>query len=212
MAVLINIPKFLEAEFVVRNQTNSDNISITVLDFTFTSLRLNPIYIYFYTHWTRLLISGILPFSCLLVMNVLIFITINRSNRSTIKYEANNIRRSKFPKSTLTLAAFFVLYLICNTPRLLLNCVEYYYFSAIMESDLCQCSWAIFLFEILLIINHLFLVINSSANIFIYFFISKTFKQTLLLKLRLTRINSVCNNATQILTVKEDTVYHEAVL
>ena len=212
LAVLINIPKFLEAEFNVRNKTSSDNISIEALDFTFTSLRINPIYIYFYTHWTRLLITGILPFSCLLVMNILIFITINRSKRLTIKYQANTIRSRKFSKSTLTLASIVFLYLVCNTPRLLLNCVEYYYFSAMMESDFCLCSWTTYLFELLLIINHLFLVINSSANIFIYFLTSKTFKQTLLLKLRLTRKNSISNNATLTLGAQGDTVYHEAIL
>ena len=91
----------------------------------------------------------------------------------------------------MTLTAIVILYLSCNTPRLLLNCVEYNYFSFIMDSDFCECNTVTFWFDLLLSISRLCLVINSSANILIYFSISSMFKKRILSKMRLTRGESV---------------------
>ena len=93
----------------------------------------------------------------------------------------------------MTLAAIVVIYLTCNTPRLLLNCMEYHYLSVIMDMDFCHCSKHINWFELLLLINHLFLVINSSANILLYASVCNTFKTRLLLRLKLGRQQS-CNS------------------
>ena len=207
ISLILNIPKFLEAKFIVRNKTDSQNITFEVLDFSFTQLRLNPTYIYYYTHWTRLICTGIVPFFYLLLTNTCIFITMRRSKKSFPKviFQCSNngklFQKRKYPqKSSITLVAIVVLYLICNTPRLLLNCVEYHYFSFIMDGDFCECSRLTFFFELLLIINHLSLVINSSANILIYFSISKIFKKKLLHNLRFNYMKSVKSCSEQIKT------------
>ena len=41
-----------------------------VWDYDVTSLRLDPDYAYYYTHWTRLLATGIIPFTFLATVNV----------------------------------------------------------------------------------------------------------------------------------------------
>ena len=43
-----------------------------VWDWQVTPLRLHPSYILYYTHWTRLILTGILPFLHLLVLNAAI--------------------------------------------------------------------------------------------------------------------------------------------
>ena len=115
---------------------------------------------------------------------------------SRLRMRTSSRARKTPQKSLMTLAAIVILYLACNTPRLLLNCMEYHYLSIIMDMDFCQCSKHINWFELLLLINHLFLVINSSANFLIYASVSTIFKNGLLLKVRLLRRKSLktCNS------------------
>ena len=51
-----------------------------VLDIEPTSLRLDPWYIYYYVHWTRLVITGLVPMTFLATVNILIFVLIRRQN------------------------------------------------------------------------------------------------------------------------------------
>ena len=51
-AIVLNIPKFLELELVTGPES---------VDFRATALRMNKDYIYYYTHWTRLVATGIVP-------------------------------------------------------------------------------------------------------------------------------------------------------
>ena len=187
MAVLINIPKFLEAELVIIQYQDDQNKTTERIAFIFTSLRLNPSYIYYYIHWTRLVLTGIIPFLSILFMNVCIFITMRRTNIFKKQYQSvNNLRkrRDKIPRrSLITLFVIVILYLVFNTPRLVLNCIEYYLSSSIAAAGFCPCSNLINWLELLLAVSSLSLVINSSANILIYICFSGSFKNMLLSRL-----------------------------
>ena len=50
------------------------------LDTEPTSLRLDPWYIYYYVHWTRLVTTGLVPMTYLATVNILIFVLIRRQN------------------------------------------------------------------------------------------------------------------------------------
>ena len=50
------------------------------LDIEPTSLRLDPRYIYYYVHWTRLVMTGLVPMTFLTTVNILIFVLIRRQN------------------------------------------------------------------------------------------------------------------------------------
>ena len=50
------------------------------LDIEPTSLRLDPMYIYYYVHWTRLIMTGLVPMTFLTTVNILIFVLIRRQN------------------------------------------------------------------------------------------------------------------------------------
>merc|ERR1711990_1315496 len=93
-------------------------------------------------------------------------------------------KRNVLQKSSKSLFAIVILYIVSNTPRLVLNCVEYQYFFIIMNINFCDSRSITFWFELLLSINHLSLIINSSANILIYCTISTIFKNRLFQKLK----------------------------
>ena len=50
------------------------------LDIEPTSLRLDPLYIYYYVHWTRLVTTGLVPMTFLASVNIFIFVLIRRQN------------------------------------------------------------------------------------------------------------------------------------
>ena len=53
-SVLLNIPKFLEAQLVTVDMMDSEtNMTNEVVMYNVTSLRLDPDYMYYYIHWTR---------------------------------------------------------------------------------------------------------------------------------------------------------------
>jgi hypothetical protein len=75
-SILLNIPKFFETELVPRYFTDENNKTYSIMDFEITSLRLDPNYIYYYVHWTRLLGTGVIPFIFLSSINLLIYVQI----------------------------------------------------------------------------------------------------------------------------------------
>ena len=212
VSIALNIPKFLETQFVTRNVTDAKNVTTLVTDYDVTDLRLDQDYIFYYTNWTRLLGTGVIPFVYLATMNITICIQIkNRESfpeqpqtdqcsdicihRHSAQKTISNVDRNtstssqkhgvKKPKnSVLTLSIIVIMYLMCNTPRLSLNMAENILSDKLYEVDSCDCSLAPSWFFILIRISHLFLVINSSANFLIYFSVCKRFKTVFGIKVK----------------------------
>ena len=90
MALIINIPKFLETEFVTKEIIQDDNTTSIVYDYNTTSLRLDPDYIFYYIHCKRFAFTGILPFVFLTCMNFLIY----RKMREKRSYKVNKKKLS----------------------------------------------------------------------------------------------------------------------
>ena len=74
------------------NHTDGNNVTVTVTDYDVTDLRLDPEYILFYTHWTRLLGTGVIPFAYLAFINTVICLEIKKAN--LFSSQIQNIRRS----------------------------------------------------------------------------------------------------------------------
>ena len=189
-AFLINIPKFFEVELV----RDKDKV-----DFQVTKLRMNENYIFYYVHWTRLLVTGIVPILYLVITNTIVIIkikegrTVSSSLRQSTSQSLRNtdqlLRAPVVVKSTstyqgLTLSAVVLVYLICNLPRLVLNLVEYHLMSEIYKLDKCGCSLAPWWISPLIRSSHLLLTINSSVNFLIYISCSKRFKKILKIKIQ----------------------------
>jgi hypothetical protein len=81
-SVLVNIPRYFETEFKQLNVTDSENKTHEALGIKLTSLRSDPEFIYYYTHWTRLIMTGVIPMIYLAVINILIFMVIRYQNKS----------------------------------------------------------------------------------------------------------------------------------
>ena len=60
-----------------------NNVTTSHLDFTITELRLDPSYIFYYVHWTRLLATGVIPILFLVSINTAIYVVIRRHSSST---------------------------------------------------------------------------------------------------------------------------------
>ena len=61
ISVLLNIPKFFEAETSVSYEINASGENVTNTRIGISDIRIHPSYITYYTMWTRLLATGIFP-------------------------------------------------------------------------------------------------------------------------------------------------------
>ena len=191
-------PRWPPRTVIVR--TDGD-ILVPSVDYQVTSLRLDPDYIFYYIHWTRLLATGIIPIIHLAITNTAIIIKIKR--RNTLSYKIRHCSpQGKFPRqgsktstclvrmiqrprsSTLTLTLIILLYLFCNLPRLALNLVEYLLMPEIYQLDKCGCYLAPWWLSSLIRSSHLLLTFNSSVNILIYVFVCKRFKKVFNIKMK----------------------------
>ena len=68
----------------------------------------------YYTHWTRLLCTGVIPFLFLSTMNLLINKGSKNSPVDKIRKKASFKNKQNFVK---TLIAIVILYMVCNIPR-----------------------------------------------------------------------------------------------
>lgn len=82
LSVVLNVPKFMESNFtwtpIESNATtaanSSDETSIEYeIGFEVSELREHPDYIKYYTMWTRLITTGIIPLGALIYFNFGIF-------------------------------------------------------------------------------------------------------------------------------------------
>ena len=94
LSILLNIPKFLEAKHETLVYQDENNITQERVIFNVTSLRVNPDYMYYYIHWTRLLCTGLIPFSYLSSMNMLIYNRMSQNNLSTVRSRSNSTKKA----------------------------------------------------------------------------------------------------------------------
>ncbi|TRY77068.1 hypothetical protein TCAL_00022 [Tigriopus californicus] len=80
IALLLNIPKFLESE-TVAVKTGGLFSNETKTKVRVTDLRTHPTYITYYWMWTRLLATGILPLVVLAILNSKIYLSIRQSKQ-----------------------------------------------------------------------------------------------------------------------------------
>jgi hypothetical protein len=135
LSVVVNIPKFLETELITLEFMDTANRTHILVDYNITLLGLNPAYSLYYSHWTVFLTTGVIPFTYLMVINLLICMKIKSQYRivsSKKILRVHSIRkRSRPPSLPLSI---FMMYLICNIPRLFLIWTDY-----ILEEELKQC-------------------------------------------------------------------------
>ena len=181
-AIIINVPKFFEVELVFEGGK---------VDFRMTDLRKDINYIYYYTHWTRLLATGIIPLVFLVTTNTMVIIKVKEGKIESFKLRQQlqrnpRLQNERKPTSTylsLALTGIVLVYIICNLPRLILNMVEYSLLSEIYTLDDCGCTKAPWWISSFIRSSHLLLTVNCSVNFFIYISFSKRFKKVFKIKI-----------------------------
>ena len=93
LSILLNIPKFLEAKHEIVEYQDEDNVTQEMVIYNVTSLRVDPDYMYYYIHWTRLLCTGVIPFSYLSYMNMLIYTRMRQNNLSSVRSRSNSTKK-----------------------------------------------------------------------------------------------------------------------
>ena len=112
----------------------------------------------------------------LAVINVLIFKKIKDQERLPLEGQAG-VERKGSKISAIALLAIIILFIVCNTARLFLDYYEWTIRSAIEEGKSpCDTIDMIKQVPVLIALSHFFLVINSSANVLIYYSIHRIVK------------------------------------
>ncbi|XP_059088074.1 FMRFamide receptor-like isoform X2 [Tigriopus californicus] len=180
-AVTINIPKFLE----FRNFVRSDNETYIEP----TEMRLDADYQFYYINWTRMTLTAFLPFVLLAFLNSRIIFEIRKAEKLSSQNlqgdsrVSTNRREAKLARILVLLVFSF---LFCNLGKLLLNIYDIGSLAKIRtctEMGLIFRSpqWVISLISV----NHLLVVMNSSANLLLFSVIGTQFRATLLAILHL---------------------------
>ena len=169
-AIALNIPKFMELEFF-ESELENGNLTVGVAD-----LRLDENYIFYYIHCTRLITTGVVPIIYMIIVNILIFKMIkeqqNRRRQSVVLMMSDDACAT----SAAGLFALVILFIVCNVPRLALNHWEWNIVQKIEAANICDIEEDLAYLSLLIVVSHLSLVFNSSANVFIYYCIRRIAK------------------------------------
>jgi len=187
-SLLLNIPKFLEARLVMVPMFDTvNNITVDTVAYNVTELRLDPDYMYYYIHWTRLLFTGIIPFIFLSLMNILIYNRMQQNNLSSVRSKSATTKKAG--SLAAVLIVIVLVFLVSNTPRLILNLFEFGVHGKSSENDNntdsqpdtgCSCDLSPVWYSVMISVSHFFLTINSSINFLIYCSVGEKFKTIVL--------------------------------
>ncbi|XP_023335988.1 G-protein coupled receptor daf-37 [Eurytemora carolleeae] len=180
ISILLNISKYFETRIVNRQQENIDSGDTTMIDMELTELFRDPNYIKYYSFYTRLIATGIIPVVFLTFFNIKIYQGI-KGVRTRMEQNGVGSRRQQEAISELNLAIVLVcvvvVFLICHIPRILLNM-----FDVLHINDILRCegkyespAW----FKCMAGFNHLLLILNSSCNFIIYCSLNQNVKEYL---------------------------------
>ena len=85
-----------------------------------------------------------------------------------------NTRQAEAEENRQALVLFFIviLFLVCNLPRIILNCYEVFIITKVELECFTLPAWVI----VINLVNHVLMVTNSSINFFVYCFVNTTFR------------------------------------
>lgn len=177
MAVGVNLPKFFELE--LREMEGGYQVVPT-------DLRSDEAYLY-YVAWFRSVVSTVGPFLILSFMNIKIYLFLKSYSRDTgICRSSQNTRGHE--SRTMLLLGIVLLFLMCNALTPVLNMYE---LSAMHKWKSCQAMgifgvplWA----SMCANLSEYMLVVNSSANFFIYTCFNRTFRNS---------VTKICSKMTR---------------
>ena len=158
--------------------------------------RLDKMYILVFINITTFIITGVIPFLLLFVLNCKIYYTIKYATKTkkelNITYSFSTLSKVEKKQETedkkneilqsMVLFGIIISFFICHILRVVLNLEEIIYFdelNEIQEQMEYKCVGVQFWAAIASDLSHFLLQVNSSINLFIYGCLSKRFKKAI---------------------------------
>ena len=190
LAILVNIPKFLESEVIWHFEGNAiENLKVQVTNLTVndipqwvptyhvTALRRNSDYMKYYIVYFRMFTTAIIPLILMVFLNFRIIIDIR-----TLKVKSFGTRWRSELNLFIILLCIVITFCCCHTPRIIIDMWEFSnLYTIIMCIDLKKNNpnqnflpptWV----SCLTHVSHSMSILNSSVNFLIYSFVGHTFR------------------------------------
>merc|ERR1719430_2902351 len=128
-----------------------------------TEFRISYQYSYYYQHWTRFTLLGVLPLLLLTFLNLRIFFKIFT--------RSNTIRDLTY---FIIILLIVVIFILCHLPRLVLN-----FYEALYSEYIATCGPPVWSHIFHVFSNSLLPVLNSTSNFFVYILAGRQFRENL---------------------------------
>lgn len=206
LSILVNIPKFLEAEVhwmddvnaieILEEQAATVNVTVGHIPkfipiYRPTKLRLNEVYIEIYVMYFRIFFIAVIPLFLIIILNGWILYDIVTSKRRREVHRFGSKRKWRRELNLfIILLCIVVTFICCHTPRIITDIWEFSYNN---ERKTCTMLNKIdphinffspFWILCLSHVAHAMGVLNSSVNFIIYSFVGHTFRKEFLLMIR----------------------------
>ena len=150
-----------------------------------TPLRINHIYVFWYINISNLLLTAIIPVAVLTYLNCRIYTSLKQfvarqpSINSSQSASSARHHQTNDVKKVFILFSIVIIFVLCHSIRVILNIDEFINLTRFKEEREKGCDGTNFFSQVIVPINQLLIIINSSANFFIYVFFDKGFQQVL---------------------------------
>ena len=171
VAILYNLPRFFDScVMTFYDNCTGTNYFLKVN----TELFNSPIYFNIYEYGAYMVILYIGPLLLLLYMNTALIFYIKRALARKFKQTRDAYHNDHSDtKATQALVIIVVVFLICETPELIVKIL------AMLNQHIEGVSISIDVFKVFTSINELLMVVNSSVNFFVYLAFRKRFRMVL---------------------------------
>ena len=155
--------------------------------------RLDKMYILVFINITTFVVTGVIPFFLLFVLNCKIYYTIRYATKTkqNITYSFSTLSKVEKKQETedkkneilqsMVLFGIIISFFVCHILRVVLNLEEMIYFEELttIQNQGLECIGVQFWAAIARDLSHFLLQVNSSINLFIYGCLSKRFKKAI---------------------------------
>jgi hypothetical protein len=169
-----------DAQEVTRDNRYNNNCTIEY-SLMPTDLRMDHHYVLWYMNISNLILTAFIPLGVLMYLNCKIYLSLNQFMQRQPSAGTNTSRRQQLTdvKKTFILFSIVAIFVICHSLRIILNVDEFLNLTTFKEEQEKGCDGVKFWAQVILPLNQLLIIINASANFFIYVFFDKGFQQVL---------------------------------
>lgn len=168
-----------EPEFNQENRVKEN--CTTEYHLTPTPLRMEHYYVLWYINISNLILTAFIPLGVLICLNCKIYLSLNQFIQRQPSAGTRTSRRQRLTdvKKTFILFSIVAVFVICHSLRIILNVNEFFNLTTYKEEHEKGCDGVKFWAQVIVPLNQLLVIINASANFFIYVFFDKGFQQVL---------------------------------